>query len=540
MPSPFTPSWRAALIAAPLALVLSACAGGGGAAAPAPSVSAASADDRPVKKGGTVTVGLSADPGSLDPSSATTFYSRQVFVNLCQKLYDIDEKSTLVPQLASAMPEVSDDGKTMTIKLRTGVKFNDGTPFDAAAVKKSLDRHRTWEKSTRASELAQVKSVDVVDPETVKLELAQPYTPLTSLLADRSGMIMSPKALDAEGDDFGTNPVCVGPFKYTSRTSGSEIVLDKSADFYDADKVNLDKIIYKIIVDPNVRAANLKSGDVQVADSLATTTVAGVQNDPNLKVVSGGGLGYYGFSVNIGNVSGSTEKYGPVDSPLGKSPELREAFELSLDREAINKTVYNGLHQPDCFPIPLDSPYRSASLTCPKRDVAKAKQLVAASGVQTPIPVTLTAPNDATNQRLAEVIQQMVKETGFNVSVQTAEFVSTLEQGNAGDFQVLLNGWSGRIDPDGNLNNMINTGGSNNYGGISDPVIDDSLKAAAAASDPAERSDLYAKALQKAAELRGFIYLYHNKYYLGMNKSIAGVDYYEDALPRLANAGYAQ
>ncbi|WP_043640733.1 ABC transporter substrate-binding protein [Nonomuraea candida] len=534
-----SPKVVAALVTLPLALA--ACGGGGTSSTPAApsSIASASADHRPVKSGGTLNIALNADPDALDPSSSTTLVGREVFANMCEKLYDIDASSALVPQLAAAMPELSGDGREVTIKLREGVKFNDGTPFDAAAVKKSLDRHRTWEKSARAADLAAVSEVTVVDPATVKLTLKQAFTPLTAQLADRAGMIMSPKALESEGDNFGANPVCVGPFAFAGRTSGSQITLEKAADYYDAAKVKLDKLVYKIIVDPNVRAANLKSGDVHVADQLATNTVKGVQDDPNLSVVAGGGLGYYGFQINIGNVKGSTEKPGEVDTPLGKSPQLREAFELSLDRDAINKAVYNGLHEVDCFPVPVDSPYRPKDLTCPKRDLAKAKQLVQASGVPTPVPVTLATPNDAVNQRLAQVIQSMAKEAGFNVTVQTAEFVSVLEQGKAGTFDVLLSGWSGRVDPDGNLTNLVTTQGSNNYAGMSDPGIDEPVSQAAAETDPAKRAELYGAAMKKAAELRGVVYLYHNKYYLGTHKTVAGIQYFQDGLPRFVTAGFA-
>ncbi|WP_433439673.1 ABC transporter substrate-binding protein [Nonomuraea sp. CA-141351] len=534
------PSPRLAAALAVLPLALAACGGGGSSSTPAapPSIADASADNRPVKAGGTLNVALNADPDALDPSISTTLVGREVFANMCEKLYDIDAQAALVPQLASALPEVSGDGKEVTIKLREGVKFNDGTAFDAEAVKKSLDRHRTWEKSARQADLAAVSKVTVVDPTTVKLTLTQAFTPLTAQLADRAGMIMSPKALDAGNDNFGANPVCVGPFKFAGRTSGSQIVLEKAPDYYDAAKVKLDKLVYKIIVDPNVRAANLKSGDVQVGDQLATTTVKGVQSDPNLKVVSGGGLGYYGITINTGNANGSTEKPGTVNTALAKSPQLREAFELALDRDVINKTVYNGLYEPDCFPVPMKSQFRAADLQCPKRDLAKAKQLVQASGVPTPIPVTLTSPNDAVNVRLAQVIQQMTKEAGFNVSVQSAEFVSALEQGKSGKFDVLLNGWSGRVDLDGNLTNLITSRGSNNYSGMSDPGIDDPIKQAAAETDPAKRAELYASAMKKAAEVRGVLYLYHNKYYLGMNKNVAGVQYFEDGLPRFVTAGF--
>jgi peptide/nickel transport system substrate-binding protein len=267
--------------------------------------------------------------------------------------------------------------------------------------------------------------------------------------------------------------------------------------------------------------------------------VAGIKADPNLRVVSGGGLGNYGFSINIGNTHGSTEKPGTVNTPLGRSPQLREAFELAIDRNAINKTVFNGLYQPDCGPLPLNSPYRPRDLPCPGRDIAKAKQLVAQSGVKTPIRVDMITPNNTQNERLAQVIQQMEKEAGFDVHVQPQEFVTTLDSGKAGKFDTLLNGWSGRVDPDGDLSGLVTTGGVNNYGGISDPGIDGPIKQAAATSDTAKRQQFYDMALKRLAASRGMIYLYHNVFYEGMNKNIAGVQYYMDGLPRLKTAGYA-
>jgi peptide/nickel transport system substrate-binding protein len=528
----------AALAALPLALA-AACSGSG--TTSAPKVSGAAADNRPVKNGGTLTIALDADPDALDPTTATTLNGRMVFTSLCEKLYDIDANTKLVPQLATALPQLSADAKTATIKLRSGIKFNDGTPFDAAAVKKSLDRHRTLKESARAKELGAVEKVDVVDPSTVRLTLSRPFAPLTAQLADRAGMILSPAALDKLGDNFGTAPVCVGPFKFSSRTSGSQIVVDRAPDYYAPNKVKLNRIIYKIIIDPNVRATNLKSGDIQIATRPRPTTIPGLQSDKNLRTVAatGTGLGFYGMHMNIGNVKGATEKYGAVNTALGKSPQLRQAFELSLDRTAINKTVFSGMHQPDCGPLPLDSPYRSP-ITCSKRDVAQAKRLVAQSGVKTPIPVTLTTANDSENIRLGEVIQQMTKETGFAVKVRPIEFATLLEEADAGTFDAALDGWSGRVDPDGNLSNQITTGGANNYAGMSDPGIDDPIREASATLDVAKRRDLYAKAIQRAAELRGYIYIYRQREYLGMNKSIAGVQFFADGLPRLTTAGYAQ
>ena len=148
---------------------------------------------------GALTIALAEDPDELDPTISSTFVARIVFAHMCEKLYDVGDGLSVVPQLASALPKASADGKTVTIPLRQGLKFNDGTAFDAAAVKQSLDRHRTLEASSRSGELEPVSAVEVVDDHTVRLKLTQRFAPLTSLLADRAGMIMSPEGARRAG-----------------------------------------------------------------------------------------------------------------------------------------------------------------------------------------------------------------------------------------------------------------------------------------------------------------------------------------------------
>src|SRR5256714_10634243 len=141
------------------------------------------AAEKPAKDGGTLRIALSAEPDKLDPTLARTLVGRTVFNAICEKLYDVDSKLSLVPQLAAALPEFSADGKTVTIKVRTGVKFADGTPLDAAAVQTSLDRHMTLTGSARRSELTSVAGVDVADTSTVTIRLKTPFVPLTAVLA---------------------------------------------------------------------------------------------------------------------------------------------------------------------------------------------------------------------------------------------------------------------------------------------------------------------------------------------------------------------
>src|SRR6266404_7711666 len=159
----------------------------------------------------TLRIGLAEDPDVLDPTLARTYVGRIVFASLCDKLFDIDDKLNIVPQLALSH-ETSQDGKTVTIKLRQGVKFHDGEVMDAEAVKASLERHMTMQGSFRKPELGAVDKVEVADASTVRLLLKNPFSPLIAQLADRAGMVMSPKATKEAGDKFGLKPVCAGPF----------------------------------------------------------------------------------------------------------------------------------------------------------------------------------------------------------------------------------------------------------------------------------------------------------------------------------------
>jgi peptide/nickel transport system substrate-binding protein len=312
-----------------------------GAAALVAVAAATSASPPPkLKNGGTLTIGLAEDPDALDPTLARTFVGRMIFMHMCQKLYDIDAKLNIVPQLAASMPVFSRNKKTVTIKLRSGIKFNDGTPFNAAAVKQSLDRHKTLPRSTRASELAPVTSIDTQGDSTVILHLANRYAPLTAQLADRAGMIMSPKALNDLGDKFATNPVCVGPFMYKERVAGDHITLVKSPNYYDKSKVHLDTIVFKIITDPSARSQNLRAHSIDVEDRIPSTELQAIMHDTSLKVSKSISIGYGGITINIGNKNGLNKAYENIGTTFAKSADLRRAFELALDRKLINKVVF--------------------------------------------------------------------------------------------------------------------------------------------------------------------------------------------------------
>ncbi|MFE9188127.1 ABC transporter substrate-binding protein [Micromonospora sp. NPDC007208] len=499
------------------------------------------ADPAAVKQGGKLVIALSAEPDALDPTLSRSLYSRYVFQAMCQKLYDVNEQAQVVPQLATALPTTSGDGRTVTIPLRPGVRFADGTAFDSAAVKATLQRHLTNARSARKSELGPIDGVDTPDAQTVVLRLKQPFAPLLGALADRAGMIMSAQALRTRGDDFASAPVCVGPFKFAKRVPQNSIEVVRDPNYYDAGKVHLDAISWRILTDASIRAANLRSGDAQVADSVSTQDVASLRQDTAVSVLQSQSLGYQGLTINVGNVDGVGTAAKPINRPLAQNAKVRQAFEHAIDRKALVDAVFNGLHAAACSPISPASTFSSPEAqTCPAHDPAKAKQLLAEAGVQTPYTVTMLASNTPDTLRLAQALQSMVKDGGFDLKINPVEYSSLLDEQDRGNFELLQLGWSGRIDPDANITNFVGTGASQNVAGYSNPQLDSLLTQARQSGDVEERRKLYGQAVTLLQQDDALIYLYRQRNLTAASKQIQGLQVYPDGVIRAAFAGFTK
>ncbi|HET7401367.1 MAG TPA: ABC transporter substrate-binding protein, partial [Usitatibacter sp.] len=245
----------------------------------------------------TLRVGLAEDPDVLDPTLARTFVGRIVFAAVCDKLVDIDENLKIVPQLATSW-QWAPDNKSLTMKLRPNVTFHDGEKMDAEAVKFSIERHKTLPGSNRKGELAPVASVDVVDPLTVRLNLSAPFAPLLAQLADRAGMIVSPKAAKAAGDKFGSNPVCAGPFKFVERVKQGRMVFERFPNYWNKDAIHFERVVYLPIVDSTARLASLQSGQFDVIERVAPSDVPALKKDSRFHVLPIVEIGYQGIDIN--------------------------------------------------------------------------------------------------------------------------------------------------------------------------------------------------------------------------------------------------
>jgi peptide/nickel transport system substrate-binding protein len=479
----------------------------------------------PLASSQTLRIGLAEDPDILDPTMARTFVGRIVFAGLCDKLFDLDEKLNVVPQLATSY-KWSADNKSLEIKLREGATFHDGEKFDAAAVKYNLERHKNMKGSNRRGELAVVSSVDAVDASTVRINLAAPFAPLLAVLTDRAGMMVSPKAAEAAGEKFGAKPVCSGPFRFVERIAQDRIVLERFPNYWNKGEIHFERIVYQPIVDATVRLANLRSGQLDFIERVAPADIAQLRNDKRFSIAKIVEIGYQGITINVGK-SDIAQK-----NPLGKDPRVREAFELSLDRDAIVKVAMEGEAQAGNQWVAPTNRFYGKGAPIPKRNVERAKQLLKEAGVPNPS-FTLMTPTTSDAQRIAQIVQAMAKEAGFDVKIHSTEFATSLNLADKGQFEAYVLAWSGRADPDGNLHTMLACKGPTNYAGYCKEDVEKLIDESRTSLDAARRIAAYDKIAQQVQKDRPIIYLYHRNWLWAHTTRLTGLRTVPDGMVRV-------
>lgn len=470
-------------------------------------------------------IALQDDADVLDPDQSRTFVGRIVYASLCDKLVDITPGLEIIPQLATEW-EYSADGMSMTMKLREGAVFHDGTPFNAEAVAANIDRSQNLDESRRKSELKSITGVELLGPYEIRFNLAAPDATLLAQFADRAGMMMSPTAAAAAGADFGLNPVCSGPFSFVERVAQDKIVLTKFADYWNVDAIGVDSVTFLPIPDTTVRFANLQAGDIDMLERLAPPDIPQANSDANVLVEDAISLGYQGITFNVTN----GEK---GDGPWGNDPRLRQALSLAVDRDVINQVVFEGAFAPGNQSYPPNSPWYNINHPVPARDVEKAKALLAEAGFPDGIDLEVQVPNSNQQTQLMQVVQSMAAEAGINITITAKEFATLLADQSGGDFEASQIGWSGRVDPDGNIHQFMTTGGGINDSKYSDPKIDELLNAARVSTDLATRKASYDAARDILNEALPIVYLYHQKWIWALDSNLKGFTPYPDGMIRL-------
>ena len=472
---------------------------------------------------GTLRFGLDFDADTLDPARSGSYIERAVNASLCDQLLNIDPSLNLVPELATAW-EWSGDHLSLTLHLREGVVFQDGAPFDAQAVRANLERYRTAPYSLRRGELRPVVGEDVVDAQTLRINLSTPYTPLLALLANRSGTMLSPRTLDSGTDAIGAHPVCAGPFAFVERVPQDRIVLQRFPGYWNAANVSLDRIEFRIMPDSTVRLVNLQSHQIDIANRLAATDVAAVTADKRLRIASSPSIGFELLSFNL-------TRGAPANTPFAHDIRVRQAFAKSIDRNAINQAVFEGRFIPNNQTEAPGSPYWNGAHPVPARDVPGAIALLAVAGEPHP-KLELRVVNNPTDVQVGEVIQSMAGEAGFEVQLLKGEAVAQTDAATQGNYQAYLAIWSGRPDPDGNIGIWMRCGAPLNWTGWCNPAFDRILDEASGATDPTVRKSAYDRAQDIWMADLAYLPLYHFTWFWGLSDKVAGFAPRPDGLVR--------
>jgi len=521
-------SLRLLAIFASLAILLAACSGSstpGGTGAASAGTTGAKAT-----YGGTVTFAMSNDISNMDPLRSGLFVDRHLMYAMYDSLVRVTPKGEIIPWLATKWT-ISPDGKTYTFNLRTDVKYQDGTQFDAASVKWNLDRYRTTKGSFRSGELASIDSVTVVDPYTVRLDLKAASAPLLATLVDRSGMMLSEKAVEAGGAGFNLKAFKAGsgPFMLSEALKDDHYTFVKNPNWWgkapNGDKLPyLDSVIFKPITDGDVRLTNIRTGQVQATNAVTGKDVPTVKADPGLTYQEIPGLGWDSLIPNR------------APGFIFNDKRLVQAVSLALDRaELLAKGPAQGVGAVGYGPIsPSQFGYDPGFKPFEKPDVAGAKKLIAEVGKGPLKFELLVSSGSAATLQLAQLIQAQLAKADITMEIKTLLFNEILKIQEAHKhLGMTLIGWSGRIDPDGNVYDFNYTGRPNNDSAYSNTEVDKLLDQTRAATDNAKRKELFLKAQQIfVVDDPSRVWYDFNAAQLLTTKNIKGFAVFPDQLPR--------
>jgi peptide/nickel transport system substrate-binding protein len=468
------------------ALALGACSGGG-------SVNTGSGSSGGSGSGSnTLVAAVSAQPDQFDPHKTSAYASFQVLENVYDTLVVPNAKNlTMDPSLATSWT-TSPDGLTWTFDLRQGVKFHDGSTFDAADVVYSYNRIIT-EKLANSYRFADVTAVTAKDPQTVVITVKQPTPNLLSLIGSFKGMAILPenaeKTRDLTRQTDGT-----GPFELVS-SDASHTVL-KAFPGYWGGKPKIGGVEFRYITEPSAALTALKNGEVQWTDNIPPQQIDSLKKDNGVHLASTSSVDYWYLSMNY--------QHPPFDNPL-----VRQAIATAVDRSAVTKAARFSAARPNETAIPKGS-FWYLDYSPFTADQGKAKQLMQQAGVTTPVTMELMVTNQYPESvTAAQVIASELKPIGIDVKIDTLDFATWLDRESAGQFDSFILSWLGNIDPADFYQAQHTTGGSSNYQHYSNPQVDSLLTQAATEQDKDKRKDLYDQAAKKIVDDVSYLYLYN-------------------------------
>ena len=440
--------------------------------------------------------GRGGDSVSLDPGVVTDGESFKVTQNLFETLLNFGKQDTTInPGLAKEWV-VSDDGLTYTFTLEEGVKFHDGTDFNAEAVVKNINRWKAgnaedfyyFNSMFKAEGEDVIKDVVAEGDYTVVFTLSRPQAPFLKNIAMSPFGIASPTAFEKDGAAFGDNPVGTGPFKFVDWKRNDSITIEKFDEYWVADLPKLDKVIFRSIPDNSARLNALTAGEIDLADGINPSDGAGIEGNAALQLIERP-------SMNIGYL-GLTNTRAPFDNKL-----VRQAVNYAIDKQAIVDAFFEGRAQVAVNPMPPSISGYNDALSPYPFDPEKAKALLAEAGYDgkeielwaMPVP----RPYMPDGAKVAEVIQKNLQDVGIPSKIVTFEWATYLEKTKNGEADAFMLGWTG---DNGDADNFIYTLldkdniGSNNYAYYTNDEVHKLLIAAQSEVDENKRIELYKQA----------------------------------------------
>lgn len=505
-------TWRFIALLAITALVAAACGGGSSSsttvadgdttttAASGATTTEGGAGE--AKYGGVLRFQLlrDADAG-YDPNLATLSTVYTITQLMFDTLGEVTPDGDIVPSLATEW-EISEDELTYTFQLRDDVVFHNGRAMTSADVRYTIERIQNPDtNSPRRGVFSVVESIEAPDDTTVVFRLSEPFAPFLAALSDITAGIVPQEVVEAQGD-LNTNPVGTGPFKFVEWEVDRHVIVERNDDYWREGLPYLDGIEFSFNADGNARASNVRSNTIDFLWNAPPELVSVLRGDPNL--TTHGGEGTQSFQYLLMNIN---------REPLN-DVRVRQAIFWALDREAIRM-----VSRPDTT-TPLNSGYLPAEHWAGvqpedflySQDLEKAADLLEDAGVGDGFDMEiLVLVGSDFHIRTAQVIQSQLEPLGINITVTTVESGQQTERRNNGDFDGIVTGFSGTIDPDERVTQTFVTGGGTNYVQFSDETVDELAAEARSTSDRDRRAELYRQLQLRVAEIgpMAFIYNYH-------------------------------
>lgn len=471
------------------------------------------------KHGGTLTVGIQDDSQTLDPIASVQWSERQMLFLIFDTLVTLGPDFSVHPLLADSW-DTSADGKKITLHLHPGVKFQDGTDFDAAAVKWNFDRRLDPATgSAQRKQLAVIDSVDVVDKTTVALNLKQPFPPLMAALADRPGIMVSPTAVQKYGKDFGSHPVGTGPFIFHEWVRGSHVTLDRNPNYWQPGHPYLDHIVLTDIASTTTGLQRLVTGEVDFVAELQPRDILLVQNNPDIKLDP------------IKNGQWFSLQWHWNEPPFNNS-NLRKAIAYALDRKRIDDILWNGQATIANGPTPPGLWWSPPEMGY-EYNPEKAKQLLAAGGIKPGTKLTLADPSNNVYRQLDQLVKEQLDAVGLDVQLQPVDYDQYYQLTLDRKLNFTSMEWTQRADPDGLLYILFHSKGTANSTGYSNPEVDKLLDQARLISDPAKRKVMYDQIHKDLSEDLPYVSIVFTAEYAAMGKGVHGFTWIPDLIPRL-------